>query len=133
MLAVAVKTDKDNTAVSPLFGKAKFFAFYDGKTITIEKNEVQDGIAVINWFIQKGVDTIIVKEMGSNPYKALKKQDIKLLYAGDERIEVADIVKKYEADELNGLNDSQIQTIINKHERHHTHADGHSHGHSHAH
>ena len=92
MLAVAVKTDKENTAVSPLFGKAKFFAFYDGKNITIEKNEVGDGIAVINWFAQKGVDTIIVKEMGSNPYKALQKYNMKLLYAGDERIEVADII-----------------------------------------
>ncbi len=129
MLAVAVKTDKDNTAVSPLFGKAKYFAFYDGETIMIEKNEAGDGIAVINWFVEKGVDTIIVKEMGSNPYKALQKYNIKLLYAGDERIEVADIVKQYEAGELQPLNDMQMQTIINKHERHHTHDDGHSHTH----
>lgn len=129
MLAVAVKTGKENTAVSPLFGKAKFFAFYDGNNITIEKNEVGDGKAVIDWFVQKGVDTIIVKEMGSNPYKALQKYNIKLLYAGDERIEVADIVKQYEAGELQPLNDMQMQTIINKHERHHTHDDGHSHTH----
>ncbi|WP_345976414.1 NifB/NifX family molybdenum-iron cluster-binding protein [Sulfurimonas sp. HSL3-7] len=131
MLAVAVKTDKENTAVSPLFGKAKFFAFYDGKNITIEKNEVGDGIAVINWFAQKGVDTIIVKEMGSNPYKALQNYHMKLLYAGDERIEVADIIKKYEAGELNGLNASQMQNIIAKHEKHHTHPHGHEHGHTH--
>ena len=75
------------------------------------------------------VDTIIVKEMGSNPYKALQKYNIKLLYAGDERIEVADIVKQYEAGKLQPLNDMQMQTIINKHERHHTHDDGHSHTH----
>ncbi len=129
MLAVAVKTDRTNTAVSPLFGKAKYFAFYDGETITIEKNEAGDGIAVIDWFMQKGVDTIIVKEMGSNPYKALQKYDVRLLYAGDERIEVAAIVKKYEAGELEPLNAMQMEAIITKHERHHTHADGHSHKH----
>lgn len=129
MLAVAVKTDKENTAVSPLFGKAKYFAFYDGETITIEKNDVGDGIAVINWFVQKGVDTIIVKEMGSNPYRALQKHNVKLLYAGDERIEVNDIVKKYAAGELQPLNDTQMQAIIDKHERHHAHVDGHAHTH----
>ena len=131
MLAVAVKTGKENTAVSPLFGKAKYFAFYDGKNITIEKNEQEGGAAVIQWFAQKGVDTIIVKEMGSNPYNALQKYNIKLLYAGDERIEVADIIDKYEAGELDELNASQMQTIITKHEKHHTHADGHDHGHTH--
>lgn len=129
MLAVAVKTDKENTAVSPLFGKAKYFAFYDGETITIEKNDLGDGIAVIDWFAQKGVDTIIVKEMGSNPYKALQKYNVKLLYAGDERIEVADIVKKYEAGALKPLNEMQMQSIIKKHEGHHTHSHGHSHTH----
>ncbi len=129
MLAVAVKTDKENTAVSPLFGKAKYFAFYDGETISIEKNDVGDGIAVIDWFVRKGVDTIIVKEMGANPYRRLEQTGIKLLYAGDERIEVAEIVKKYEAGELAPLNAQQMQAIIKKHEGHHTHSHGHSHTH----
>lgn len=133
MLAVAVKTDKENTAVSPLFGKAKFFAFYDGKDVMIEKNEQEGGMAVIQWFAQKGVDTIIVKEMGSSPYGELQKHGMKLLYAGDERIEVADIIKKYEAGELNSLDEIQMQKIIAKHERHHTHSHEHSHEHGHTH
>ncbi len=121
MLAVAVKTDKENTAVSPLFGKAKFFAFYDGKTISIEKNEIKGGRAVIDWFDQKGVKTIIVNQMGSSPYKALQKHGMKLLYAGDERIEVGDVIQKYEANELATLSDAQMQVIITKHEKSHTH------------
>ena len=122
MLAVAVKTDRENTAVSPLFGKAKFFAFYDGKTISIEKNESKGGTAVIEWFAQKGVETIIVNQMGNSPYKALQKHGMKLLYAGDERIEVADAVQKYEANELAALTDAQMQVIIAKHEKSHTHS-----------
>ena len=121
MLAVAVKTDKENTAVSPLFGKAKFFAFYDGKTITIEKNEIKGGTAVIDWFAQKGVKTIIVKQMGGSPYEALQKHGMKLLYAGDERIEIADVLKKYEANELSPLSDAQMQVIISKHEKSNSH------------
>ena len=93
MLAAAVKTDKENAAVSPLFGKAKFFAFYDGKSISIEKNESKGGKAVIDWFDKKGVETIIVNQMGGSPYKALPQLGMKLLYAGDERIEVGNVVE----------------------------------------
>ncbi len=121
MLAVAIKTDKVNSAISPLFGKAKFFAFYDGQGVSIEKNEKQGGVAVVNWLAQRGVDTLIIKEMGSSPYTEVKKRGIKLLYAGDERIEVTDVVQKYEANELSALTDTQMQVIIAKHEKSHTH------------
>ncbi len=121
MLAVAVKTDKPNSAVSPLFGKAKFFAFYDGRELKIEKNEQQGGVAVINWLASKGVDTLVIKEMGSSPYSEVKKREIKLLYAGDERIEINDLITKYENGLLEPLSDEKIKSIIAKHERSHTH------------
>ena len=121
MLAVAVKTDKPNSAVSPLFGKAKFFAFYDGRELKIEKNEQQGGVAVINWLASKGVDTLVIKEMGSSPYSEVKKREIKLLYAGDERIEINDLITKYENGRLEPLSDEKIKSIIAKHERSHTH------------
>ena len=121
MLAVAVKTDKPNSAVSPLFGKAKFFAFYDGHDLKIEKNEQQGGVAVINWLASKGVDTLVIKEMGSSPYSEVKKREIKLLYAGDERIEINDLITKYENGLLEPLSDEKIKSIIAKHERSHTH------------
>ncbi|MBD3789131.1 MAG: hypothetical protein IE885_01975 [Campylobacterales bacterium] len=53
-IAIPVKTNKENPAVAPLFGKAKWFAFIeeDGK-VTIEPNPIPDGQAVIRWFIDK--------------------------------------------------------------------------------
>ena len=121
MLAVAVKTDKENTAVSPLFGKAKFFAFYDGHGVSIEKNEHKGGVAVVNWLAAKGVDTLIIKEMGSSPYAEVKKRGIKLLYAGDERIEINALITKYEIGDLETLSAEKVQQIIAKHEKGHTH------------
>jgi len=121
MVAVAVKTDKPNSAVSPLFGKAKFFAFYDGHDLSIEKNEQHGGVAVINWLASKGVDTLVIKEMGSSPYSEVKKREIKLLYAGDERIEINDLITKYENGLLEPLSDEKVKSIIAKHEKGHTH------------
>ena len=121
MLAVAVKTEKVNSAVSPLFGKAKYFAFYDGQGVTIEKNEIKGGVAVVNWLAQRGVNTLIIKEMGSSPYVEVQKRGIKLLYAGDERIEINDAITQYETGLLEKLSDEKIERIISKHERSHTH------------
>jgi len=121
MLAVAVKTDKPNSAVSPLFGKAKFFAFYDGHNVSIEKNEQKGGVAVVNWLAEKGVDTLIIKEMGSSPYAETQKRGIKLFYAGDERIEINEVVTKYETGILERLSAEKIEQIIAKHEKNHTH------------
>ena len=38
MIAISVKTNKENPAVTTLFGKGKWFAFIDGDKITIGKN-----------------------------------------------------------------------------------------------
>jgi predicted Fe-Mo cluster-binding NifX family protein len=121
MLAVAIKTEKVNSAVSPLFGKAKFFAFYDGHDVRIEKNDKKGGVAVVNWLAEQGVDTLIIKEMGSSPYAEVKKRGMILLYAGDERIEINDIITKYENGLLETLSAEKVEQIIAKHEKNHTH------------
>ena len=120
MLAVALKTDKPNSAVSPLFGKAKFFAFYDGHDVRIEKNEQKGGVSVVNWLASQGVDTLVIKEMGSSPYGEVQKRGIKLFYAGDERIEINDLIINFENGVLEPLSDEKVKSIIAKHEKGHS-------------
>ncbi len=121
MLAVAIKTEKTNSAVSPLFGKAKFFAFYDGENVRIEKNEQKGGVAVVNWLAAQGVDTLVIKEMGSSPYAEVQKRGMKLLYAGDERIEINELITQYENGLLEALSPEKVEQIIAKHDKNHTH------------
>ena len=120
MLTVALKTDKPNSAVSPLFGKAKFFAFYDGHDVRIEKNEQKGGVSVVNWLASQGVDTLVIKEMGSSPYGEVQKRGIKLFYAGDERIEINDLIINFENGVLEPLSDEKVKSIIAKHEKGHS-------------
>ena len=46
--AIPVKANKENPAVAPLFGKAKWFAVVKNGKATIEKNPAQGGRAVIS-------------------------------------------------------------------------------------
>ncbi|MGB6327691.1 MAG: NifB/NifX family molybdenum-iron cluster-binding protein [Halarcobacter sp.] len=123
MITFPVKTKKENATVSPLFGKAKYFAFYDGESLQIEANPFDNGSSLIDWFKEKGVDDIVIKEMGTNPYKKLKNTNIDIYYAGDEKITTNEIIESYNNKTLKILDASKMSEIIKKHEGSHSHGD----------
>ncbi|MFK2822720.1 NifB/NifX family molybdenum-iron cluster-binding protein [Arcobacter sp. YIC-80] len=122
MIVFPLKTNKKDSAISPLFGKAKYFAFYDGKSLQIEKNELNSGSKLIDWFISKNVDKIVIKEMGSSPYEKIKKTNIEIFYAGDERITSEELINKINDQSLQKLKEEQIKEIIKKHKNSHKHS-----------
>jgi len=120
MIAIPLKTNKENSAVAPLFGKAKWFAFVENGNITIEKNEEQGGSGVVKWLLSKGVQTLIMQKMSQPPYEMIKEQgSITILYVGSDRIELAEILKRYAANALVILDDTNAPDIIKSHDRQH--------------
>ena len=119
MIAIPVKTNKENTAVSTLFGKAKYFAFIENNKIEILRNEQTGGRAVANWLKSKNVDTLITSYMGEKPFETLLNNDLKVYFAGDERIELKDVMIKYADGELQILNNQNFHTLL-KEDNHHS-------------
>ena len=118
MIAIPLKINRENSAVAPLFGKAKWFAFVENGNITIEKNEAQGGSGVVNWLLKKGVKTLIMQKMSQPPYQMIKDQgSITIYYVGSNRIELPEALKRYEADELVILDDTNASDIIKSHSR----------------
>jgi predicted Fe-Mo cluster-binding NifX family protein len=133
-IAIPVKTNKENPAVSPLFGKAKWFAFVDtnNNQITIHKNNCNGGAEVIKWFVQNGIDTIIFQEMGITPYNLIKQVgNINLFHSGYERILLQDLIEKFNNSQLTLVDENNIQETIAKHEKKHPHSHSYSHSHHH--
>ena len=120
MIAIPVKTNKENTAVSTLFGKAKYFAFISKGTIEIVKNEQSGGRAVANWLKSKNVNTLITSHMGEKPFSTLIENSIKVYFAGDERIEINEVLLKYADGDLPSLTLENFNTLI-KEDSHHSH------------
>lgn len=100
MIAIPVKTNKENTAVSTMFGKAKYFALISNDRVEIIRNEHVGGRAVATWLKSKNVDTLITSHMGDNPFSVLLEMGIKVYFAGNERIEINDVLLKYADGEL---------------------------------
>ena len=131
-IAIPVKMNKENTALAPLFGKAKWFAIVEDGKITIEQNPADGGQAVVEWLSQSAVDTIIIQEMGMNPYRKVQSYgNIKLYHAGFDRILLENVLQKFEENALELLDDAGMTKIIAHHEVRHPAHDEHGHDHHH--
>lgn len=135
MIAIPVKTNKENPAVTTLFGKAKWFAFIDGDKVTIEANTIQSGRAVVEDFALKGVTKIVFNHMGGNPFMLLQKAKIECFYSGSERILLNDVIEKLNKDELVKVDGANMADFVEQGNMHnggsdHDH-DHHDHDHHH--
>lgn len=133
-IAIPVKMNKKNTALATLFGKAKWFAIVEDGKVRIEKNPADGGRAVVEWLAQSGVDTIIMQEMGMNPYKKVKSYgNIKLYHAGFKRILLEDVLQKFDENVLEALDAASMERIIAHHEVKHPAHGEYRHKHQHQH
>ena len=111
-IAIPVKMNRENPPVAPLFGKAKWFAFIENRKVEIKANPAQGGQAVIQWFTDEKVDTIIMQEMGVRPYQMIQSHGgMKLYHSGFERIPLDELIKKFADGELEMLDDTKMQEI----------------------
>ncbi|WP_294958335.1 NifB/NifX family molybdenum-iron cluster-binding protein [Sulfurovum sp.] len=80
MIATAIETDSLNAALSSRFGKAKYYAFFDGEKFDIQKNPYKDGEKVMAWLHEMGVKFLLLKEYGRKPCALKEVHKITLCY-----------------------------------------------------
>lgn len=122
MYAFPIKMDKQNSTLAQLFGKAKYFAFYKNKEVYIEKNLCSDGEEVALWLKQKGVNNLIIKEIGSNAYKKCKEFGLNLFLVDEKEIEIPQICEIINDKKIVPISEIKMQEIISKHEKKHNHS-----------
>lgn len=140
MTAIPVKTDSDQSAVAPLFGKAKWFALIsDEGSVTFWRNDTGGGRDVVTHLQRAGVTRVLFTQMGANPYMLLQRSGIKVYHAGEGRILFQEALAKLAQDaltEVTPLNMGEYLEKGHKHsggEHHHDHGHEHSHDHEHSH
>jgi len=128
-LAIPVKMKNENPAVAPLFGKAKWFAIIENSEVNIIPNNQSGGQAVIEWLHEMKIDAILMQELGVSPYEKIKAYgDMALYHTGFERILLSDVIEKFGNGALELLDDTNIDKIIQHHEkRHPRHDEAHHH------
>ncbi len=119
-LAIPVKTNKKNPAVSPLFGKAKWFAIIKARKINIVPNNQSGGKDVIEWLYNIKIDAILIQEIGISPYEKAKELGLMLYHTGFKHILLSEVLEKFENNKLEILDDTNIDKIIKYHKKHHS-------------
>lgn len=118
MIALPIKSEKPESALAPLFGKAKWFAFVreDG-TISVSSNPAEGGIKTARWFETLGVTVLITNHLGEKPFQALVKAGVRIYFAGKERIEVADAVQKFNEGLLLEVDATNYKELLGEEEK----------------
>ncbi len=117
-IAVPLKTNKEDSAISPLFGKAKYFAFIYGTKIDIVKNELNSGSDIVNWFKNQGIEAVIIQSLGHSPYEMLKNSSIEIFYAGEGRVLLKDALNRLQKNQLSLVDDTNIDKLLkHKHQK----------------
>ena len=127
-LAIPIKMNKEDSAVAPLFGKAKWFAIVENEEVTIIPNNQTGGQAVMELLNEMKIDALLIQEMGVSPYAKAKELGMMLYHTGFERILLSDVLEKFKNNDLEILDDTNMDNIIKHHEkRHPRHDEGHAH------
>ena len=95
MIATAIEINSLNAPLTSCFGKAKYFAFFDGNSFKIEKNIYKNGFKVSKWLYEVGVTTFVIKEQGNIPCALKGDNNIDICYPLTLEPRLKEIVRIY--------------------------------------
>jgi predicted Fe-Mo cluster-binding NifX family protein len=96
--ASPLKMKKEDSAITKVLGKAKYFGIYDEETNRLEviENEDPTGPAIFTVLKNMGVDTVLTPHAGPGAVNAAMQFGISLYYCGDERKSMLEAVREFQ-------------------------------------
>jgi len=87
LYAAPFKMNKEDSAITKVLGKAKYFGIYNDSTNKMEiiKNDETGGPAIFSQLAQKGVSVVLTPHAGPGAVNKATELGIELYYCGDER------------------------------------------------
>lgn len=119
MIAIPVKTNTIQSAISPLFGKAKWFALINkAGEITFWENIFQSGREVVNYLQASKVDRVVFQDIGANPYLLLHNAGIVCYHSGHGRIVLNEALQYLENGSLIRVTSENMAEYVERPHRH---------------
>ena len=96
--AAPLKMNKKESAITKVFGKAKYFGIYDDNTNEMEviENKNPGGPAIFNQLHEKNIDAILTPHAGPGAVRASLEYKIPLYFCGEERKTMLEAVKEFQ-------------------------------------
>jgi len=96
--AAPFKMNTQQSAITKVLGKAKYFGVYDDATneLDVIQNEQTGGPAIFLQLKELGVDVVLTPHAGPGAVKKAQELGIRLYYCGDERKLMLEAVKEFQ-------------------------------------
>ena len=96
--AAPLKMNKSESAITKVFGKAKYFGIYDDTTneLKVIVNQMPGGPAIFNQLVAENVDVVLTPHAGPGAVNGSRRFGIKLYYCGDDRKTLLEAVKEFQ-------------------------------------
>jgi predicted Fe-Mo cluster-binding NifX family protein len=133
MIAMPIKSNSKESALTTVFGKTKYFALVDEQSgeITVKENPFDSGRTLSEWFVDSGVDKVIVKSMGANPFLILHNSGVEVYICREKRSTIEETVALLREGKTTQVTTENMGKYLDA--GGHRHAKGEHHDHEHAH
>jgi predicted Fe-Mo cluster-binding NifX family protein len=115
-IAIPLKMGKESSAVSPMFGHAKWFAFADENgDIEIVRNPHDGGMQVVQWLLENGMTHALTSHMGPGPFRLFAERGIEVYHPGEGRVLLTEAIEKFRAGTLERITPDNLDKIAGHH------------------
>jgi len=115
-IAIPLKMGKESSAISPMFGHAKWFGMVDDDgEIEIMRNTLDGGMPVVQWLLDNGMTHTITSHMGPGPFRIFIERGIEVYHPGDGRVLLTEAIEKFRAGELERITMANMDQIAGHH------------------
>jgi len=111
--AAPFKMNKEESAITKVLGKAKYFGIYDDSTNQMEviENKETGGPAIFFELQKLGVDVLLTPHAGPGAVKAAVQTGIKIFYCGEERKLLLEAVKEFQEGKYTEITPENFQSF----------------------
>lgn len=97
IFAAPLKMNREDSAITKVLGKAKYFGIYDDEENRVEVivNENPGGPAIFQQLKARNVDMVLTPHAGPGAVRASLELDIALYYCGEERKSLEEAVAEF--------------------------------------
>jgi len=115
MIAAPLKMEKTDSAITSVFGKAKYFGIYNplNKEVTVIKNPQQGGPAILSVLKDKKVTHILTQHLGQRPLSIAQELNMKVYHCTKERMTLAQASEKLDSDDFTEITMANLSQFSN--------------------
>ena len=129
MIAIPARIRNDEVLLTTIFGRCEQIALVDEQgEIRVEPNRFNGGVDLAAWLVEQGVDRLVIRNMGANPYLTLRQGGVKVYATTKNRAPIKEIVEDLNGGNLVEVTPENMMDYLKPGQHRHEHDHGHGRG-----